>query len=75
MSVAQMAASLFAANEGYLDDVDSDKVVDFEHALIGYLNADQKELMDKINTEADYNDEIENALHDALKSFKENHAW
>jgi F-type H+-transporting ATPase subunit alpha len=75
MSIAEMAASLFSANEGYLDDVDSDKVVDFEHALIGYLNADQKELMDTINTEADYNDEIENALHDALKSFKENHTW
>ncbi|MEA3303064.1 MAG: F0F1 ATP synthase subunit alpha [Pseudomonadota bacterium] len=75
MSVAEMAASLFAANEGYLDDVDSDKVVDFEHALIGYLKAEQKELMDKINSEADYNDEIENALHDALKAFKENHTW
>jgi F-type H+/Na+-transporting ATPase subunit alpha len=75
MSVAEMAASLFAANEGYLDDIESRKVVDFERALVSYLNAEQKPLMDKINSEADYNDEIENALHDALKSFKENHAW
>jgi F-type H+-transporting ATPase subunit alpha len=31
--------------------------------------------MDKINAEADYNDEIEQALHEAMKSFKENHTW
>ncbi|MGD9356508.1 MAG: F0F1 ATP synthase subunit alpha, partial [Chromatiales bacterium] len=75
LSVAEMAASLFAANEGYLDDVDVNKVVDFEKAMLGYMNSSQKELMDKINTEADYNDEIEQALHDAMKSFKENHTW
>jgi F-type H+-transporting ATPase subunit alpha len=70
-----MAASLFAANEGYLDDVDVNKVVDFEKAMLGYMNSSQKELMDKINAEADYNDEIEQALHEAMKSFKENHTW
>jgi F-type H+-transporting ATPase subunit alpha len=70
-----MAASLFAANEGYLDDVDVNKVVDFEKAMLGYMNSSQKELMDKINTETDYNDEIEQALHNAMKSFKENHTW
>jgi F-type H+-transporting ATPase subunit alpha len=75
LSVAEMAASLFAANEGYLDDVDVNKVVDFEKAMLGYMNSSQKELMDKINTEADYNDEIEQALHDAMKSFKDNHTW
>jgi F-type H+-transporting ATPase subunit alpha len=75
LSVAEMAASLFAANEGYLDDVDVNKVVDFEKAMLGYMKSSQKELMDKINTEADYNDEIEQALHDAMKSFKENHTW
>ena len=75
LSVAEMAASLFAANEGYLDDVDVNKVVDFEKAMLGYMNSSQKELMDRINTEADYNDEIEQALHDAMKSFKESHTW
>jgi F-type H+-transporting ATPase subunit alpha len=75
LSVAEMAASLFAANEGYLDDVDVNKVVDFEKAMLGYMNSSQKELMDKINAEADYNDEIEQALHEAMKSFKENHTW
>jgi F-type H+-transporting ATPase subunit alpha len=75
LSIADMAVSLFAANEGYLDDVDSSKVVDFESALHGYMNSSQKELVNKINETADYNAEVEQSLHDALKDFKANHTW
>ncbi|MET0028804.1 MAG: F0F1 ATP synthase subunit alpha [Candidatus Thiodiazotropha sp.] len=75
LSISGMAVSLFAANEGYLDDVDTTKVVDFEDALQGYMKSSQKDLMDKINENGDYNAEIEQALHDALKDFKANHTW
>jgi len=75
LSIAEMATSLFAANEGYLDDVPANKVVDFEAALHGYMNSNQKSLVDQINESADYNDEIANALHEALKDFKANHTW
>ncbi|MCU7850671.1 MAG: F0F1 ATP synthase subunit alpha [Candidatus Thiodiazotropha sp. (ex Monitilora ramsayi)] len=75
LSIAGMAVTLFAANEGYLDDVDVAKVVDFEASLQGYMKSSQKELMDKINDTGDYNAEIEQALHDALKDFKANHTW
>ncbi|MET0089765.1 MAG: F0F1 ATP synthase subunit alpha [Candidatus Thiodiazotropha sp.] len=75
LSIAGMAVSLFAANEGYLDDVETTKVVDFEDALQGYMKSSQKDLMDKINESGDYNAEIEQSLHDALKDFKANHTW
>ncbi|MET0052902.1 MAG: F0F1 ATP synthase subunit alpha [Candidatus Thiodiazotropha sp.] len=75
LSIAGMAVSLFAANEGYLDEVDTTKVVDFEDALQGYMKSSQKDLMDKINESGDYNAEIEQSLHDALKDFKANHTW
>lgn len=75
LSIAEMAVSLFAANEGYLDDVATNKVVDFEAALHGYMNSNQKALMDQINESTDYNDEIEKALNDALTDFKANHTW
>ncbi|MEJ2404729.1 MAG: F0F1 ATP synthase subunit alpha [Candidatus Thiodiazotropha sp.] len=75
LSIAGMAVSLFAANEGYLDDVETAKVVDFEGALQGYMTSSHKDLMDKINESGDYDAEIEQALHDALKDFKANHTW
>ena len=75
LSIADMAVSLFAANEGYLDDVEARKVVDFESALHAYMTSTQKELVDRINETADYNDEIEQALHAALKDFKATHTW
>ena len=75
MTVAQMAVSLFAANEGYLDDVDVNKVVTFEDALQSYMKSSQSELMDTINREMDYSDDVAAGLKRALDEFKANHSW
>jgi len=75
LSVAEMATSLFAANSGSLDDIDANKVVDFEAALIAYMNANQVPLMDKINESGDYNDDIASELQVAIDDFKANHTW
>ena len=65
-----MAVSLFAANEGFLDDVDVNKVVDFEAALHAYAQQQRKALLDKINTTGDYDEEIEAELKSLLEAFK-----
>ncbi len=75
LSIGQMAVSLFAANEGYLDDLEVNKVVDFEHAMQTYMKTSQSDLLAKIDTTGDYDDEIADALHAALKDFKSNHTW
>jgi len=75
MSVAQTAVTLFSANQGFLDDVEVNKVVDFENALQGYMKSEQSDLMARINESGDYSDEIENALRGALESFKASHTW
>ncbi|NEV61426.1 F0F1 ATP synthase subunit alpha [Thiorhodococcus minor] len=75
MGVGQMAISLFAANEGYLDDVDVKKVVDFEHALQSYIKSAQADLLAKIDSTGDYSDEIQQAMHAAIKDFKANNTW
>jgi len=75
MSVAEMAISLFAANEGYIDDVAVNKVVDFEQALQGFMKSSKADLVAKINAETDYNDEVANSLHAAIKEFKANNTW
>ena len=75
MSVAEMAISLFAANEGFLDDVDVNKVLDFEHALHEYMKSEHGELLDKINESGDYNDEIKDGLKQGLEKFKSSQSW
>ena len=75
LTVADMAVSLFAANMGYLDDVDTKKVVDFEAALHTYAANKHQALLDRINDSGDYNEAIEQALHGVLKDFKASHTW
>src|SRR5690625_5245785 len=75
LSVADMAVSLFAGNEGYLDDLPLDKVVSFENALRDYMNASHKELLDKINESGDWNDELESAMRSAVDEFKKTGSW
>ncbi|RJS93332.1 F0F1 ATP synthase subunit alpha [Salinisphaera sp. Q1T1-3] len=75
LSVALTAASLFAADQGYLDDVETGKVQAFESGLHQYMEAEQSELVAKINETGDYSDEIKQGLHAALKQFKESHTW
>jgi len=75
LSIAEMAVSLFAVNEGFLDDVDIKKVVDFEHALHAYMRSSHADLLAKINETGDYTDEFEQGLRSALEKFKANHAW
>jgi len=75
LSVGEMAVSLFAVNEGYLDDVDVKKVVDFEQALQSYMRSAQGALVKQISETGDYSEDISAALHAAIKDFKAGHSW
>src|SRR5881409_2880799 len=48
LSISMMAASLFAVNKGYFDDLDVKKVLAFEHGLHGYLKDKHAALLKKI---------------------------
>ncbi len=45
LSVAEMAFSLLAANEGYLDDVRANKIVEFESAMHAHLRDKNADLL------------------------------
>ena len=75
LSVAEMALSLYAVNEGYLDGVDVAKVGDFEAALHDYAHAKHGDLLDKINESGDFNDEIEGELKGVMDAFAEKGAY
>ncbi|MGP6244540.1 F0F1 ATP synthase subunit alpha [Aeromonas salmonicida subsp. salmonicida] len=75
MSVAQQSLVLFAAEKGYLSDVELNKIVDFEAALLSYANTQHAELMAEINAKADYNDAIVGKLTALLDDFKATQTW
>ena len=75
LSVAEMALSLYAVNEGYLDGVDVTKIIDFEAALHEFARSNHGELLDTINETGDYNDDIQAGLKAACDGFAEKGAY
>ncbi|MFW5969930.1 MAG: F0F1 ATP synthase subunit alpha [Halofilum sp. (in: g-proteobacteria)] len=75
LSVGEMAISLYAANQGYIDDVELKKVVDFEAALQSHVKSNYGSLIEKIDETGDYNDEIEAEIKKAVEDFKSNGVW
>ena len=75
LSVAEMGVSLFAANNGYLDDVDVDKVVSFEAALLSYMRSNKADLMANINETGGFGDDIANGISAAIEDFKKTGSW
>ena len=75
MSVAQQGLVLFAAERGYLEDVELAKIGSFEAALLAYVDRDHAPLMQEINQTGGYNDEIEGKLKGILDSFKATQSW
>lgn len=75
LSVAEMALVIYAAENGYLADVELNKVGAFEAALISYANAQQVTLMQTINETGDFNAEIDAQLKQTIESFKSTQAW
>ena len=75
LSVADMAISLFAANEGFLSDVDLNKVGDFETALMSYMNSEHTAVMTQVNESGNFNDKIAANFKSALEQFKATQTW
>ena len=72
MSTAEVALSLFAANEGYFDDVEKEQVVACEAAMQAHVKANFGDLIDNINKTPKLTDEVVEGFHAALKDFKAN---
>jgi len=74
LNIADMAVSLYASNEGFMDDVDVPKILAFESALHQYMKQKHADLMNTIETTKDLNKDAEAALKAALTEFKKSWA-
>ena len=75
MNVAEQALVIFAAEKGYLEDVEISKVQAFEQALLSYAHQNARQLLDSINAKPDYSDENVAALADLITKFKAEAAY
>ena len=75
LKTGELAFSLFAANEGFLDDIEVNKVTDFEAAMLSYVRTEKVDFLNALNDSGDYNDEIVAEMRSALEDFKSKGAW
>jgi len=69
MSVAEMALSLFAGNNGYFDKIDRLKVVETEAALQSFARSSHAGLLKSINAKPDLSKDVEAALKKCCDEF------
>jgi F-type H+-transporting ATPase subunit alpha len=74
-SVAEMGIVLFAAENGFLKEVQLDKIGDFEAALLSYMRSEYKDLMADIDESGSYSDDIASTFKEALEKFVSTQTW
>ena len=69
-TVAQEVVAIFAANEGFMDDLDTEKVPEFESGLTAYAYENAPELCRAIDGGAKLDNEQIDRLRQVIQSFK-----
>jgi F-type H+-transporting ATPase subunit alpha len=75
MSIAQMALSIYAANEGFLDDVPMPQILPFEAGLHAHMTNSYGELEKNIVASGDWNKDIEAQFKQIVSEFKTTGSW
>jgi F-type H+/Na+-transporting ATPase subunit alpha len=70
LPISLMAASLFAVNKGYLDNVDIKQVLPFEHGLHAFLKDKHGPLLQKLENDKAMDKDAEAQLTAAIEAFK-----
>jgi F-type H+-transporting ATPase subunit alpha len=69
MSVAEMALSIYAVNNGYMDKVERPKVAAFEAALQSFAHTNHADLLKAINANPNLTPEFEQGLKKVCEAF------
>jgi len=69
--VEYQVVSLFALNEGYLDDVEVEKISDWEEKFLKFMHTDGSDVLKGIREQKELTDDIKSRLEEKIKEFKE----
>ena len=70
MAVEDQVVSIFAAGNGFCDDVSVPRILDFEKGLLNYLKSARSEILETIRNEKKLSDETIEKLKEAITEFK-----
>ena len=70
MSIGKQVSIMFAATNGYMDDVPVEKVMDFEDAFHTFMADSQSSILDEIIEKKQLDDDLSKSLGEAIDSFK-----
>ena len=70
LSVAEMALTLYAVNNGYTDDIDVKHCLAFEAGLRAYMKSQHPHILAKIEETKDLDPETEKQLAAAIEAYK-----
>ncbi|MCK5491018.1 MAG: F0F1 ATP synthase subunit alpha, partial [Candidatus Pacebacteria bacterium] len=71
METEDQVAIIFATINGFLDNVEVEKVKDFERDMLDFLRDKNAHILEDIAKEGKISDETEKDLKDAINDFKE----
>jgi len=74
LSLAQEVVILFAANEGYIDDIAPDRLDVYQRELLGHFHRELPALLQQIDREGELTDEVRNRLHEGISELSDNWA-
>lgn len=69
LSMAQEVVSLYAVNNGFLDEVPVEDVTRYEHEMLGYLNNHCSIILTRLEKEQKLTDDLKEELDEALDDF------
>ena len=70
MTIGKQVSIMFAATNGYMDDVPVEKVKDFEDAFHTFMADSQSSILDEIIEKKQLDDDLSKSLGEAIDSFK-----
>lgn len=74
-SIAEMGLLVYAADNKYLNDVEVEKIGDYEAALLSYAHAEHGETMSSVAASGDWNSDTENSFKALLDAFAKTQAY
>ena len=70
MTTEKQVAIIYAASQGYLDDIELESVKEFEVGLLEHFESKHSECLKEINSSGDISDDLGEKMNKAIEEFK-----